>query len=219
MIFIRISKIGVTGIVCAIIVVLVLGVGIVDREIELGNCVENIENLREEKSNLLQIIGEKEEKIAKIEKENIELSEELKKYEELNIPNIDVSKKTYMDYKKICKESTQGNIVYGVEAWTDNEGLRRWNDYYCVALGSYYGNVGDKFLVVTDKGNNYRVIKADEKANIHTDSSNRYTIATKCMMEWVVETSKLNKFVKNSGNINNIEKVSGNIIKIIKIRE
>ena len=47
MIFIRISKIGVTGIVCAIIVVLVLGVGIVDREIELGNCVENIENLRE----------------------------------------------------------------------------------------------------------------------------------------------------------------------------
>ena len=48
---------------------------------------------------------------------------------------IDTSKKTYMDYRCISKGSKQGSIVYGDEAWTDEDGLRRWGSRYCVAMG------------------------------------------------------------------------------------
>ena len=124
-----------------------------------------------------------------------------------------------MDYNCIRKDCIQGNIVYGKNAWTDEDGLRKSGNYYCVALGSYYGNIGDKFLVETNKGNTYKIIKADEKANKHTDNTNRYTLSNGCMMEWIVETNKLNKSIKSSGNIDNIKKVSGAIIKITKIKE
>ena len=167
--------------------------------------------------NLENIIQQKEEIIEDLKKENALLLEELKNYEVMSIPNVG-DKKTYMDYCSLSTKSKQGDIVYDEEAWTDEDGLRRWGKYYCVALGSYYGEVGDKFFIETDNGNKYKVIKADEKDDRHTDSSNRYTVATNCMMEWIVETNKLNSFVKNSGNINNIDKVSGNIIKIIKIK-
>ena len=137
----------------------------------------------------------------------------------MDIPNIDTSTKTYMDYCKIGKQCREGEIVYDEEAWTDEDGLRRWGDFYCVALGRYYGAVGSKFWVETSNGNKYKIIKADEKSNSHTDSSNMYTLSSGCMMEWIVETDKLDSFVKTSGNINNISKVSGDIIKITKIKE
>ena len=137
----------------------------------------------------------------------------------LTIPNGFNTFKSYMDYKCIRKDCKQGKIVYGENAWTDEDGLRKSGEYYCVALGSYYGNVGDKFIIETKKGNKYKVIKADEKADKHTDSSNRYTLSNGCMIEWIVETNKLDKFVKSSGNIDNIKKVSGAIIKITKIKE
>ena len=163
----------------------------------------------------------KDDKIIELENELENYIKKVKDYEssKMSIPKIDSSKKTYMDYCCISRTSKQGKIVYSSEAWTDEEGLRRIGEYYCVALGSYYGSVGDKFLVETDKGNKYKVIKADVKADIHTDSTNKYTIATGCMMEWIVETNKLNSFVRKSGNINNVEKVSGSILTIIKIKE
>ena len=154
----------------------------------------------------------------------IELENKLSEYEHyarigsMSIPNIG-NTKTYMSYRMIKRNSNQGNIVYSDEAWTDQDGLRLWEEYYCVALGSYYGAVGDKFWVETDKGNKYKIIKADEKADAHTDPSNKYTVATNCMMEWLVDIDKLNVNIKNSGDINNIDKVSGKIVKIVKIEE
>ena len=90
--------------------------------------------------------------------------EEYEGYEQINsmsIPNIG-DKKTYMNYRMIKQNSNQGNIVYSDEAWTDQDGLRLWQEYYCVALGSYYGTVGDKFWVETDKGNRFNVVKGEE---------------------------------------------------------
>ena len=153
----------------------------------------------------------------------IELEFQLDKYialeiiDTMGLPNIDRSKKTYMDYCCLSKNSKQGSIVYDTNAWTDETGLRRWNEYYCVALGSYYGKVGDKFYIETDTGNKYKVIKADEKSDLHTDIFHQYTVNSRCMMECVVETAKLSSTVKSTGNANNIAKISGAIIKISKI--
>lgn len=220
MIFINISKVSIARVLCWILAVLVLVGGILkinqlNKEIKIQK--NEIIEIKKEKEKLIAELDECKEWLKNKDDRIIELEEEL---EGLNMSVPDIGNiKTYMDYTKICKNSKQGKIVYATQAWTDEDGLRRWEDYYCVALGSYYGNVGDKFWIETANGNKYKIIKADEKANKHTDASNRYTVATKCMIEWIVETNKLNYFVKNSGNINNVEKVSGNIVKITKIKE
>ena len=129
--------------------------------------------------------------------------------------------KSYMGVNSLNKNSKQGKIVFSSNAYTNEDGLRMYRedgvDYYCVALGSYYGKVGDKFWVETDKGNVYRVIKADEKADKHTDATNRVTLHNGCLMEWVVEINKLDPKVRSSGNINNVPAVSGQIVRIVKI--
>ena len=76
-----------------------------------------------------------------------------------------------------------------------------WHIEYGRLMGIKRGlivTVGDKFWVETDKGNKYKIIKADEKADAHTDPSNKYTVATNCMMEWLVDIDKLNVNIKNS---------------------
>ena len=188
--------------------------------------VENEKWLKIKDDRIIELEGELEKvkgepnktKITKNNKKDSE-KEISDNKDNLSIPDGFNIFKSYMDYKCIRKDCKQGNIVYGKNAWTDKDGLRKSGEYYCVALGSYYGNVGDKFIIETKKGNKYKVIKADEKANKHTDSSNRYTLSNGCMIEWIVETNKLDKFVKSSGNIDNIKKVSGAIIKITKIKE
>ena len=190
-------------------------------EEELFEYKSLVEIQKKELEKLTDLNKQKDTKITDLNKQLDNAKKKIKQYENnkvMSIPKIDCSKKTYMDYKCIGKNTSQGKIVYNNKAWTDEDGLRMWGEYYCVALGSYYGKVGDTFLVETDKGNKYKIIKADEKADKHTDSSNRYTIATGCMMEWIVETNKLSTYVRRSGNINNVDKVSGSIVKITKIK-
>lgn len=187
---------------------------------------------------LVNSFGEKEKCRTEIEdrdKKIVELEEEIRirngRIEELEeevenwkngcgvvMPN---GFKSYMGVDTLNKNSKQGKIVFNSNSYTNEDGLRIYRengvDYYCVALGSYYGNVGDKFWVETDKGNKYRVIKADEKADKHTDPTNRFTIANGCIMEWIVEVNKLDPNVRRSGNINNVKSVSGQIITISKI--
>ena len=186
------------------------------KEIEKLN--EEIKCKNEELDECEKWLKIKDDRIGELEEVVKGYEEKLKEYESKSVPKIDTSKKSYMDYTCISRSSKQGGIVYANEAWTDEDGLRRWGEYYCVALGSYYGNVGDIFLIETSKGNKYKIIKADEKADKHTDPSNRYTLSNGCMMEWIVETNKLSTYVRRSGNINNVQKVSGNITKIIKIK-
>lgn len=218
-------------IICVICVILILGTGVfevfriieINEEfVELNNKIDELNEVIESKDLELDECNRwlkiKDDRIIELEGELEEIKKELEKKNNLSIPNGFNNFKSYMDYKCIKKDCKQGNIVYGKNAWTDEDGLRKSGEYYCVALGSYYGDVGDKFVVETDKGNVYKIIKADEKANKHTDSTNRYTLTNGCMMEWIVEINKLNKTIKSSGNIDNIKKVSGAILKITKIK-
>ena len=195
---------------------------------ELESSIEDrnnkIKEMQEENYKLIEEVVENEKWLKIKDDEIIRLEGELKeikdKWDEkgMSIPVGASGFKSYMDYRCIGEGSEQGKIVYGDEAWTDGNGLRKEGEYYCVALGSYYGEIGDKFLVETDKGNKYKIIKADEKANKHTDASNRYTLSNGCMMEWIVDTNKLSSFVRKSGNIDNVKKVSGSITKLAKIK-
>lgn len=142
--------------------------------------------------------------------------------EPLSIPALDTSFKSYMDYRTItCTVSTQYKMQQ--EAYTDELGLRKIGDYYCVALGTYYSpSCGKRFHITTDTENEFDVIVSDIKNDIHTDETNRYVpmSSDSCnILEFVVDISKLDPSVKKLGNIGGYDKFSGNIVAIEPIGE
>ena len=111
--------------------------------------------------------------------------------------------KSFMDYRCITnKASTQYKMQQ--QAYTDENGLRKIGEYFCVAMGTYYGDLGDTFYVETDEGASWKVILADIKSNSHTDSTNRYTLANRCMMEFIIDTPCVPRSVKSSGTVNGL---------------
>lgn len=123
--------------------------------------------------------------------------------------------KSYMDYRCITnKRSYQYKLIQS--SVTDSNGLRKIGEYYCVAMGTYYGKLGDKFYIETDEGACWKVILADIKSDSHTNSTHQYTTANRCMMEFIVDTKKLPKSIKNSGTVNGLG-FQGNIITVKKI--
>ena len=100
---------------------------------------EEITVIEKENEELLKEIAEKDKENEKLREELEECKEKLEEYELMekeipvgNVENIGIMK-SYMDYRCIGKGSRQGGIVYGEEAWTDEDGMRRWGEWYCVA--------------------------------------------------------------------------------------
>lgn len=111
--------------------------------------------------------------------------------------------KSYMDYRTI---TNKGSYAYQLQqqAITDENGLRKINGYYCVAMGTRYGKVGDTLYIETDEGAHWNVILADIKSDKHTDSTHSYTLSNGCMMEFIVDTRAMPTAIKNSGTVNGL---------------
>lgn len=96
------------------------------------------------------------------------------------LPSIsDTSFKGYMCTHTITsKSSYQYKFLWSgnYDFHTDEYGILMYNDYYVVAMGSYYTDykVGSTFRITLDSGTVFDVITGDEKADIHTDSLNMY---------------------------------------------
>lgn len=137
------------------------------------------------------------------------------------IPQGDCSSFLYMDYRAITDTSSKQWELQQT-AWTDSDGFRRIGDDYCVALGTYYGNVGDRLRITTDKGNSYLVIMSDAKGSdavfydgVHSwyhYAGNGYNV-----VEFVVATEYLPYEVTLSGNCGSVDYLAGNIISIERI--
>ena len=94
---------------------------------------------------------------------------------EYDIPDYDTSFKTYMDYRKITDKSS-AQYMLQMEAYTDDMGLRKYENHYIVATGTYYSdNVGDTFKITLDNDKSFNVIIGDIKTDCHTDSQNMYS--------------------------------------------
>lgn len=107
--------------------------------------------------------------------------------------------KSYMSYKKITDKSS---LQYELQqnCYTDEEGFRRYNDYYCVAVGTAFDmQIGQHFDIILENNTIIKCIVGDIKADIDTDKTNTFT-AQGCCSEFLVETSKLNKTVKTMGD-------------------
>lgn len=183
-------------------------------------------NINVGQSIILPILGEKDEDKVILQHDYVQESEPKPtiKYTSLEVPNIDSSFKTWMNYKAVTnKESTQYKFIntYG---WSDNEGFMRCvadedlgidQDYYLIALGSFYGtSIGTKYRITLDTGKVFYGVLADCKADIHTNDTNQYIQHNGNVVEFVVDTSKLNKKVKRMGSANVYDPLNGNISKI-----
>lgn len=166
------------------------------------------------------------EQIIEVQEDNItvkESADEIKQNENLieHIDDMDTSVKTWMDYRAITDTSSpQWRLQQ--DAYTDENGLRKVGDYYCVAFGTGISNgIGSKFKVTFDSGNEILVIVADHKADRHTDKTNTYmNINDKAnVMEFIVDSNKLNNTAKVMGNVNYISGFEGQIIYIEEVNE
>lgn len=150
--------------------------------------------------------------------ENHENTEELEiEYIEFSVPNINTSFKTYMHYGAITnKSSAQWRLQQ--QAWTGNYGFRLVDDFYCVALGTYYSrNIGDKFIITLDSGHSFKAIMSDIKQDRHTDSTHRYVPKNGNVVEFVVDTRSMDKYAKRMGSMSVINGFGGNVVKIEKM--
>ena len=166
------------------------------------------------------------EQIIEVQEDNItvkESADEIKQNENLidHIADMDTSVKTWMDYRAITDTSSpQWRLQQ--DAYTDENGLRKVGDYYCVAFGTGISNgIGSKFKVTFDNGNEILVIVADHNADRHTDKTNTYmNINDKAnVMEFIVDINKLNDTAKVMGNVNYISGFEGQIIYIEEVNE
>lgn len=147
--------------------------------------------------------------------------------EEMKVPNCDTSFKSYMSYKCITNKSSD-QYKLQQSAWTDDKGLRRVDDYYLVAMGTYYSNtVGDKFRITLEGDKIFDVMIGDIKADIHTDNSNMYspvynengTFKSANVIEFIIDTKSVDRKVKLMGDVSAYEEFKGNIVKIERISD
>ena len=173
------------------------------------NLLKLNEELLEDNKNLLKLIKDLEIKNPKSPNRNM-ISR--------NVPENN-SRKTYMDYRKITDTSSeQYKLQQNKDCYTTDTGLRKVNEYYCIAVGTHYSNnIGDKLIVHMENGESFKAIVADIKDDKHTDETNRQHRKDGSVIEFVVDTKKLPELVRKMGDISYMnETFKGEIKAIIK---
>lgn len=149
------------------------------------------------------------------------------KYTSLGVPNINSSFKSWMSYKAVTNRNSAQYKFIRAWGWVDSEGFMRCSgerdlgidqDYYLIALGSYYGTeIGTKYKITLDTGRVFYGALADCKDNRHTNSTNQYVSHNGNVVEFLVDSSKLNKEVRRMGSANVYMPLNGSVAKIERI--
>ena len=146
---------------------------------------------------------------------------------EMAIPDYDTSFKSYMSYKCITNKSSN-QYKLQQKAYTDNMGLRKVDNYYLVAMGTYYSDtIGDKFRITLEGDKVFDVMIGDIKADIHTDKNNMYspvynsngTFKSANVIEFIIDTKSVDRKVKLMGDVSAYDEFAGNIMKIERISD
>lgn len=148
-------------------------------------------------------------------------------YTSLGVPtNVNTSFKTYMDWRCVTNRSSAQYKYIQNWGYCDENGFMRakaeqdlgiTDDYYLIALGSYYGRtIGTKYRITTDTGRIFYGVLADAKADIHTNSTKQYA-RNKDVVEFLVDTRYLRSDVKRMGSANVYMPLNGHIAKIERI--
>lgn len=142
--------------------------------------------------------------------------------ESLEVPQSDAANKgvkTFMGYTSIkSKASKQYQMQQEDCTWTDEEGFRRYGDYYMVALGTFYAqSAGETFLVTLDTGVTFKAITGDIKSDKHTDSRHQHRNGN--IVEFIVDTAAIPQRCKVMGDMSYAADFSGKIARIDRIAD
>ena len=155
--------------------------------------------------------------VQKIEKKKIEKPVKKENWDVVSLPIIENSFKSFMDYRAITDVSSK-QWKMQERASTDEDGLRKIDKYYCVAVGSGIAQLGSKLRVTLSDNKTFYAIVSDQKADIHTDDTNKYrpTSDGGNIVEFIVETESLPSIVLQMGDVSYVpnDKFYGEIIKI-----
>ena len=123
--------------------------------------------------------------------------------------------KTYESYTVFGKSTPQQKLQN--VATTDEQGFRRLNNRYMVALGSRFtSNIGQYFDIVLANGTVIPCMLSDQKSDEHTDPTHTWTIAngSYCCSEFCVDTAK----IKASGVDGDVSRLNGWNSRVVEIR-
>lgn len=133
----------------------------------------------------------------------------------MHVPSEISNFKSYMDYRMI---TCGAQLELQKQAYTDANGCRKIGNYFCIALGSYYGSeIGAKYRIHLSDGTSFLGILADQKADKDTNATNQYTIYNRDVIEFVVDTNCLPSAVQLSGSLSSLEKFEGKVVGIDKL--
>ena len=135
------------------------------------------------------------------------------------------SVKTYEDYRLITSPSSKQFWYIREHMTVDESGFLYDEDGFIgAALGSYYGEIGDRFYFTLDTGIVLPLVKGEEKDDGDTDRTNCYHTIDGSIIEFVIDDEYAadyfgangNGYVLN-GNYNNYSLFSGSVVKVEKV--
>ena len=147
------------------------------------------------------------------------------KTEELSVCSTNTAK-TYMDYRMTTLVSSKQYQFLNYQCTVDTKTGFLYDDegFIAVALGSYYGVIGDRFYFTLDSGVVLPLVKGEEKADEDTDSSGCYHTLDGSVIEFVIDSDYAsNYFFSNgnglvlNGNYNNYSLFNGSVVKVEKV--
>ena len=134
--------------------------------------------------------------------------------------------KTYMDYRATtARNSRQFQFMHNEMTVDENTGFLYDEDGFIgAALGSYYGEIGDRFYFTLETGVVLPIVKCEEKSDSDTDDSGCYHLSDNSVIEFVIDKDYAleyfgrlsNSYVLN-GNYNNYSLFRGAISKVERV--
>ena len=203
------------------VAVLIIILMVENKNLKLKQTNENIELVEQ----VAMVKEPKKNETLKVE-ETKEIKKETKIENKPKLENVQVcstsSVKSYMEYSKITnKSSKQWKYIHTSGKIKIENGYLKEGEYIGVALGSYFGEIGTKYIFTLDTGKQIKVVKVEEKSDNDTING-CYQKYDKSVIEFVIDThafSKSKNGYVNNGNFNNLEQFKGNIVKIEKVLE
>lgn len=134
--------------------------------------------------------------------------------------------KTYMDYRATtARNSRQYQFMHNEMTVDENTGFLYDEDGFIgAALGSYYGEIGDRFYFTLESGVVLPIVKCEEKSDSDTDDSGCYHLSDNSVIEFVIDKDYAleyfgrlsNSYILN-GNYNNYSLFRGSISKVERV--
>ena len=115
-----------------------------------------------------------------------------------------------------CITDTTSDAYAQLSNMSVSNGLYMEGKYVGIAMSSFYGGIGDKFMITLSSGKVFYGVMTDTKQNIHVDGNYAHKVDGS-VIEFIVDTNTLSQEVLNSGSLNVI--YSGSIEKIERLEE